>query len=202
MGTSITAQHVGVSNVQLSSVDIRDAVRHDRLGLEPWNEDNLQPASYDVTLSPYYKVPRLDESVEPGIDIPIRIDGPAQHLWLDEHAQGGVIPLPQGSIVLVTILEHIRLPLNMACRVEGRSSVGRWFVTVHSTAGFGDPGYHGNLTLEIQNHGPFSLLLPVGMRIAQLSFHRLGTSTDKPYMGKYQGDRLPQHSLMHMERIP
>lgn len=86
-----------------------------------------------------------------------------------------------GECVLASTLEEVWLPDNVVGRVEGKSSWGRQFLMVHSTAGFIDPGFHGTITLELKNLSPVNIVLPVWQPIAQISFE----FTDKPVLRPY-----------------
>lgn len=101
-------------------------------------------------------------------------------------------PLPPGACVLATTLERITLPSHIMARVEGKSSWGRRFLMVHSTAGFIDPGFDGDITLELKNLSRQILRLPVYEPIAQISFDYLDQPAQRPYgteglRSKYQG---------------
>lgn len=95
--------------------------------------------------------------------------------------------LAPGQFVLGSSLERVKLPDFMVARIEGKSTLARWGLMVHVTAGFVDPGFEGNLTLELYNVGPFEILLTPAMAISQLSFDVMRNRATKPYRGKYQG---------------
>lgn len=89
--------------------------------------------------------------------------------------------LHPGEFVLAATLEYIRVPRDLACRIEGRSSWGRLGLLVHATAGFVDPGYSGNLTFELFNAGRLPIKLKPGMRMAQLCFFELNGEPNVAY---------------------
>jgi dCTP deaminase len=89
--------------------------------------------------------------------------------------------LHPGEFVLASTLEFIRVPSDLACRIEGRSSWGRMGLLVHATAGFVDPGYSGSLTFELYNAGKLPIELKPGMRMAQLCFLHLDGIPWRPY---------------------
>ncbi|MFC1817118.1 dCTP deaminase [Thermodesulfobacteriota bacterium] len=91
--------------------------------------------------------------------------------------------LHPGEFVLASTLEYLKIPNNLVCRLEGRSTWGRLGLQVHSTAGFVDPGFEGILTYELQNMGKGPLSLYPGVRIAQLCFFSIN-ETSKPYIKK------------------
>jgi dCTP deaminase len=136
--------------------------------IEPFDINALQGASYDLKLAP-------------GI---ITDDGRTQTLnLLDKDTP--LVP-PRGACLCSTV-EYVRVPHDCVARVEGKSSLGRQFVIIHCTAGWLDPGFAGNITLELVNHHPrHSLLLTPGMFIAQLTFLQLDQPADRIYKGKYQ----------------
>lgn len=97
--------------------------------------------------------------------------------------------LQAGEFLLGSTREYIELPPTLLARVEGRSSIGRLGVMVHVTAGFIDPGFTGNITLEIKNVSDRPFRLVYGDRICQIVFEELDTSCGRPYHGRYQGDK-------------
>ncbi len=107
---------------------------------------------------------------------------------------GEVVELTPGRSMLATTLEAITVPRDVVARVEGKSTFGRRFLMVHSTAGFVDPGFTGQITLELHNLGVEPIALMVGAPIAQVSFDWLDGPCDRPYgsdglHSHYQGQR-------------
>lgn len=154
--------------------------RIDRYGdIKP---QQIQPASLDVRL--YHEF----ISYESGGTYPGQI-------WPD-----GLLIIEPGACVLASIVERLDMRAdNLAARVEGKSSWARQFLTVHS-AGFIDPGFRGDITLELKNDGPRSIKLPAGVVIAQLSFHLLSAPATRLYgeagLGShYQGQMGPTEAL-------
>ena len=112
--------------------------------------------------------------------------------------------LHPGEFVLGSTLEYIELPNDLVSRVEGKSSLGRLGLLIHSTAGYVDPGFKGHLTLELSNVSNLPITLYYGMKIGQLSYVRLTTSAEYPYgspeLGsKYQGQSDPTASKVHQD---
>lgn len=107
------------------------------------------------------------------------------------------------EFVLGVTLETIKLPDDLVARVEGRSSLGRLGIIVHSTAGYVDPGFEGTITLEITNINRMPVALYPGMRICQLAFQTMTSVADMPYHkkpnSKYQGQMLPEESRIAMD---
>jgi len=106
--------------------------------------------------------------------------------------------LHPGDFVLGTTMERVEIPHDLIAHVEGRSSLGRLAIVVHATAGIVDPGYRGQITLELSNLGSAPVALKPGMRISQLTFTELKSPAQRPYGAergsKYQDQRGPQAS--------
>jgi dCTP deaminase len=156
----------------LSDRDVRFALKLGHMEIEPYDPACLQPASYDCHLGrQLLSFPKNWTDIDPQAPPPMRA-------WttLD------VFRLQPQEIVLYELAERLRLPADMVARVEGKSSLARLGLTVHLTAGYVDPGWDGVLTLELKNeHAACGILLRPGMKIAQLSFHRLSSPAERPY---------------------
>lgn len=161
--------------------------------VSPFDEDNLQPASYDVHLSPYLVDPF--DSHRRGL------------IYLDDAVPYFV--LPPNELWLGETSEWFNIPSDIAAKVEGRSSWGRLGLMTHITAGFVDPGFKGTITLELYNVGKHPLRLPVTRHrqdsatadvepIAQVGFFDLVTSSEKPYdvRGHYVNQEGPTASKL------
>lgn len=160
--------------------------RGDRVPLvEPYVESQVQPASYDVRLDNVFL--RIDPEDPSPIDLG---DRPWEGLYERfEVPPGEPFVLPPQGFVLGGLAEYVRIPPELVCRVEGKSSLGRMGLEVHLTAGYIDPGFNGRITLELYNvHRRIPLLLWPGDLIAQLSFEMTAGIPDQPYQGRYQGD--------------
>jgi len=110
--------------------------------------------------------------------------------------------LHPGEFVLGQTLEWVELPDDLVSRLEGKSSLGRLGLLIHSTAGYVDPGWKGNLTLELSNVANLPIMLYQGMKIGQISFQRLTSPVEVAYGderigSKYRGQRDPTASLYH-----
>lgn len=181
---------------------IDSCIRVGRMVIDPYDHDNwrvkssLQPASYDMHLDRHFKT--IHEPASGIID-------PRRPVEYDEHeiADGLAFLLLPLSCALASTVERIELDTNMIGRLEGKSSLGRIFLTAHVTAGFFDPGFRGHATLELFNASPFPVLLWPGMKICQMSFAALNSHARRPYgnevLGsKYQDqERGPKGSEMH-----
>ncbi len=105
--------------------------------------------------------------------------------------------LHPGEFVLGSTQERVGIPNDLVARLEGKSSLGRLGLLIHSTAGYVDPGWDGHLTLELSNVANLPITLYPGMKIGQISFFMLTTEADVPYGSagnKYQGQRGPTPS--------
>jgi len=104
------------------------------------------------------------------------------------------------DFILGTTYEYIKVPDDLVARLEGRSSMGRLGIVIHSTAGFIDPGFEGKITLEIGNIGKVPIALYPKMRICQIVFEQLTHKAEKPYGkkkgSKYQGQQMPEESKL------
>jgi len=107
------------------------------------------------------------------------------------------------EFVLGSTVERLKMPDDLVARLEGRSSLGRLGVVIHSTAGFVDPCFDGHVTLEISNLANLPIALYPGMRIGQLSFLQMTTAADRPYGpargSKYNGQKLPTASRLYLD---
>lgn len=148
----------------------------------PFYEERLQPASYDVTLSSH-----IIRFVGRGV-----IDASTKVLTggLDYHdydiPDDGYYVLDPGEFILGCTYEYITLPSYIASRFEGKSSLGRLGLATHVTAGFIDPGFQGQITLEIKNMNQFPIHISPGMRIGQLCFFELDPC-EHPYGSEEAG---------------
>jgi len=161
--------------------------------VRPYRPEQVQPSSYDVRLDRFVQLARPDwhEVIDlggPSPDwmyaadlLPPRLQNPGS-----VHLQGLV--LRTGEFCLGSTQEWVNIPDDLCCRVDGKSSLARKGLQIHS-AGFVDPGYQGNITLEIINFGPRPVRLRYDCMIAQLEFVRLTSPAEKPYNGRYQGSK-------------
>ena len=171
-----------VSVMLLSDRSIKTALAEEGLTIEPWDPAMLQPASVDVRLGDSFQVfaNHREAAIDPMED---------QALMQPVGAHGGRILLHPGEFMLATTLETVTLPDWMAARVEGKSSLGRLGLLTHVTAGFIDPGFTGQITLELANVATLPIVLRPGMKIGQLCFMRLTSSSERPYGSEGLGSR-------------
>jgi dCTP deaminase len=178
----------------LSDRTIRRLLQEGRIGIDPFDEELVQPSSVDVRVDRFFRVFR--NSRYPFIDV----KQPMEELTeLEEVQDSEPFILHPGEFVLGSTLERISLPDDLVARLEGKSSLGRLGLLIHSTAGFIDPGWDGHVTLELSNVANLPITIYVGMRIGQLSFVQLSEPAEAPYgsdrLGsKYQGQQGPTPS--------
>ena len=178
----------------LSDRTIRRLVDEGRIGIDPFDETLVQPSSVDVRVDRYFRV--FHNARHPFIDVKQPMEDLTE---LVEVKDSGPFILHPGEFVLGSTLEHITLPDDLVARLEGKSSLGRLGLLIHSTAGFIDPGWDGHVTLELSNVANLPITIYVGMRIGQLSFVQLSEPAEEPYgsdsLGsKYQGQSGPTPS--------
>jgi dCTP deaminase len=184
--------------VLLSDRDIRAEFAAGRLGLEPFEDNLVQPSSIDVRLDRMFRV--FNNTRYTHIDPAQRQD---ELTSLVEPDAGEPFVLHPGEFVLGSTLEVCSLPDDLAGRLEGKSSLGRLGLLTHSTAGFIDPGFSGHITLELSNVANLPITLWPGMKIGQLCLFRLTSPAENPYGSagagsKYQGQRGPTPSRAYL----
>ncbi len=158
----------------LSDVDIIERIGNDELVIEPYDEGNVEPASVDLRLGEDFRI------ADVGYSVPIDLEemhGGEIH-W---DKQSDSIEICPGDFVLATTMERVEIPASLVAEVLGRSSLGRLGISVHQTAGYIDPGFQGEITLELSNHGPVPITLHKGQRICQIVFKTLTSPALNPY---------------------
>lgn len=178
-----------------SDYDLRHTMHSGRLRVEPFDDRLLQPASLDLRLDNRFKVMRPHNLayIDPAKD---------QTLDLYDSFTASECFVGPGQFVLASTVESIALDNTIYGRVEGKSSLGRLGLLVHSTAGFIDPGFQGTVTLEISNVSPLPIKLYEGMPICQLAIGHLNNPATRYYDGKYQGQSGPKGSSYHKNFEP
>jgi dCTP deaminase len=179
--------------VLLSNRDILEETDFDNIIIQPFRRELMQPSSYDVTLSCEFKVQLKPEPGEVLPDIDPQVDS-SEYFSDVAVPKGQAIAIEPGAFVLGSIHEVISLGANIAARCEGKSSLGRLGLQVHSTAGFIDPGFEGNITLELSNNGTMPILLWPGMKIGQLCFFRLPSPATILYGSRFAGSHYQNQS--------
>ena len=182
----------------LSDRDIKQRIAEGKITIIPFSQDNLQPASYDLHLDTEFRVfkPHTTEV----IDTRKPVAGMMEKVLIPD---GEAFVLHPGSFALALIQEKTGVDASHVGRLEGKSSLARLGLIIHTTAGFLDPGNCLKLTLELFNASPLPIKLYPGMKIAQLAFETLTSSCERPYgsaeLGsKYYGDEQIKESQMHL----
>lgn len=178
----------------LSDYTIKKKIAENAIGIDPYDESMVQPSSVDLTLDHRFLVFRNHTMGH--IDVKADLTGLTE---LVEASDDDPFMLHPGEFVLGSTLERVTLPANLVGRIEGKSSLGRLGLLIHSTAGFVDAGWDGQLTLEFSNVASLPITLYPGMKIGQISFIQMSTEAKSPYgtgeLGsKYQGQQGPRPS--------
>ena len=182
----------------LSDRSIRAALEAGHVGIDPLGDDAIQPSSVDVRVGGSFRVfanhrvPHIDPREEqPELTDLVEVDDDEPFM------------LHPGEFVLGSTLERITLPDDLVARLEGKSSLGRLGLLIHSTAGFIDAGFSGHVTLELSNVATLPIAIHPGMKIGQFAFFRLDGPAERPYgsagtTSKYQGQEGPTASRSHL----
>lgn len=153
-------------------IDAEDCSRDQIIGIDPFDDGRVQPSSVDLTLADEFQT-FSDDNI--GIDL-------AQVKEVGtKFFKKGAFALSPGELVLFSTAEYIEIPTDLCGRVEGKSSIGRLGLLIHCTAGFVDPGFKGNITLEMVNLNKVPIILRAGLPICQLSFLELTSPSEFPY---------------------
>jgi dCTP deaminase len=183
----------------LSDRDIRDRIlKGDIAVTSPGNDHlaNIGPSSLDLRLGRFFKV--YNHSAQAILDPknPETFKDAARMIEIEDENTPFVVQ--PGEFILGVTLEKIKISDDLVARVEGRSSLGRLGIIIHSTAGFVDAGFEGTITLEITNINRMPVALYPGMRVCQLAFEQMSSRAEVPYhkkkSSKYQGQVYPEES--------
>lgn len=172
----------------LSDITINKICR-DYNAIEPYDKKYLNPASVDLTLGDSFIV--LKKTSEP-----LMLDSKVP---VERHDGVEQISIAPGEFLLATTREVITLGHDISAFVEGKSSIGRQGIFIQN-AGFIDPGFKGQITLELYNASPNTYVLKCGMRICQIVFFKVDERVFYPYNGKYQNQRGAVESLMYKDK--
>lgn len=181
----------------LSDRSIREEIAAGRIEIDPFDPTCVQPSSIDLHVDRAFRV--FHNARHPYIDVKQQMDDLTELVEVEE---GRAFILHPGEFVLGATAERVRLPNDLVARLEGKSSLGRLGLLIHSTAGYVDPGWDGYLTLELSNVANLPITIYAGMKIGQISFFQLSTEADIPYGSagnKYQGQRGPTPSRFFEE---
>ncbi len=182
----------------LSDRTIREQIASGRIRIEPMDDRDIQPSSVDLHLASKFQVFRSSRYpyIDPTMDQVGLMD-------LVEASAEEPFVLHPGEFVLGATVERITVPTDIVARLEGKSSLGRLGLLIHSTAGYVDPGWEGTITLELSNVANLPIVLTPGMPIGQISFMLMTTPVDRPYgspelRSRYQGQVDPTPSRGHL----
>ncbi|MPZ52124.1 MAG: dCTP deaminase [Acidimicrobiia bacterium] len=178
---------------------IRQALEEGRIEIDPLEPSFIQPSSVDLRVHNQFRV--FENHRYPHIDPTSAQDDLTS---LVEVAEEEHFMLHPGEFVLGATKERVRLGIDVVARLEGKSSLGRLGLLIHSTAGFVDPGFNGAITLELSNVATLPIAIYPGMKIGQISFYAMTTAADVPYgspqLGsKYQDQTGPTASRSHRD---
>ncbi|MHB8603999.1 MAG: dCTP deaminase [Thermoplasmatota archaeon] len=186
----------------LSDRDLKARLAAGDLVVDPLDDVDVQvqPASIDLRLGNEFLVFRLPHIHF--IDPRGRTEEYTERVVVKD---GDPFIVHPGEFTLATTYERVEIPADLVARLEGRSSLGRLAIVVHSTAGFVDPGFRGHITLEVSNLGRAPVALYPKMRVAQIVLHRLTSPAERPYGhptrgSKYQDQQGPTASKIREDR--
>jgi dCTP deaminase len=193
-GSEALAHTDSLGRVILSDRTIRENLDAGRIAIDPLEASAVQPSSVDVRLDHRFLVFR--NHTRGLIDVKQDLSDLTEPV---EASDEKPFILHPGEFVLGSTLERIALPNDLVARLEGKSSLGRLGLLIHSTAGFIDAGWDGQITLELSNVASLPITLYPGMRVGQVSFMKMTTEADNPYGSgiigsKYQGQVGPRPS--------
>src|SRR5437763_10289867 len=178
----------------LSDHTIKEEIAAGRLVFDPYDEELVQPSSVDVRVDRSFRV--FNNSRYPFIDVREPMENLTELVTVGDDEPFVLHP---GELVLGQTLERVRLPDDLVARLEGKSSLGRLGLVIHSTAGFIDPGWDGHVTLELSNVANLPITIYPAMKIGQISFMQMTEPAATPYGSteigsKYKGQQGPTPS--------
>jgi dCTP deaminase len=184
--------------VIFSDRSIREAIEAGTIQIDPFEPTYVQPSSVDLRVGDGFRVFVNHKYSE------IDPRSPQEDLTQLVEVGDEAFMLHPGEFVLGSTLERVKLGEDVVARLEGKSSLGRLGLLIHSTAGFIDPGFEGHITLELSNVATLPIAIYPGMKIGQISFYQMTTAADHPYgspeLGsKYQGQTGPTASRSHKD---
>lgn len=179
----------------LSDVDIKKEIASGRIKIDPLPDFDvaLGPVSLDLELGNQFMVYQRTEQAFIDVHEPETFENLTD---LITKSEGEAFTIHPGEFVLANTAESVELPDDVAGRLEGRSSLGRLGIVIHSTAGKFDPGWKGRLVLEMSNIGTVPVKVYPGMRICQLLFEKLSSPTSQPYMERSASKYKNQQDIL------
>jgi dCTP deaminase len=168
----------------LSDRDLKIELESGRVVVDPLGANAIQPSSIDLRIGRHFRI--FANTRYPYIDVRKPMEGLTE---LVEVTGEEPFILHPGEFVLGTTLERVAIPDDLVGRLEGKSSLGRLGLLIHSTAGFVDAGFAGNLTLELSNVANLPITLYPGMKIGQISLFRMSSPAEHPYGSNRLGSK-------------
>jgi len=162
--------------MMLSDRTLSEALESGRIEIDPLGANAIQPSSIDLRLAAQFRIFR--NHTRAVIDVKQDLSDLTEMV---EMTNGQPFILHPGEFVLGSTLERVKVPDDLVARIEGKSSLGRLGLLIHSTAGFVDAGWNGQLTLELSNVASLPITLYPEMKIGQISFMQMTTPADQPY---------------------
>jgi len=172
----------------LSDGTIKDYLDSGKISIDPLENNQIQPASVDLTLGNNFLT--VDDFLKESISMTDKINY--------REIKSDSIVIPPKSFILATTREYVKIPNDLVAFVEGRSSIGRMGLFIQN-AGWVDPGFEGQITLELFNANQVPIRVDAGRRICQLVFSKLDKPVDKPYSGKYKGQTGTTGSRVYLD---
>lgn len=171
----------------LSDKTIKKYIKKYGLVTNNISENSIQPASLDITIGNSFSTIEHNGA--------IRLDERVNYRTVEKDR----FRLLPGQFVLATTQEYVKLPDNITAFVEGRSSIGRIGLFIQN-AGWVDPGFEGQITLELFNASQNVIILQKGIRVGQLVFAKMDHAANNPYRGKYQGQKGATGSKLYLDK--
>lgn len=176
----------------MSDKDIKKRLDGGDLVIDPLDKECVQPSTYDIHLGDQFRVYVCHKSMV------IDMKEKTSITELVDVSKEGKFVLHPSEFVLATTVERVEIPDDIAVKLEGKSSLGRLGLVIHSTAGFIDPGFKGYITFHMSNVNRLPIVLYPGMKIGQLIFFQMTSKAERPYGtagNKYQNQVGPTESM-------
>ncbi len=180
--------------------EIKRLLREGVLKIEPLDdpENQIQPAWVDLRLGNEFMIFKVTGT--PYIDTRNKTEGYTEEVRIENDRPFIIHP---GEFVLGKVMEYIKVPDDLVGSVDGRSSLGRLGIVVHTTSSSVNPGWEGYLVLEMANVGKMPVALYPGMRVCKITFHKMTSPAEVPYNkrenSKYQGQKKIVQSRMYRD---
>lgn len=182
----------------LADRDIKKAIKEQKIMIDPFDESFVQPASYDLRLDNHFKIFKKNRNIV--LDPKNPVTEMMEDIYISDDKYFVIHP---GDFVLGLVKEKTGVDAKHVGRLEGKSSLARLGLIIHTTAGFLDPGNNLKLTLELFNASALPIKLYPDMKIAQIAFEEISSECERPYgsaglNNKYYGSEGIDESKMHL----